>query len=79
MAHPTDLELRKRARDCEQRRNFGVVTPITLTPPDDDAIYKSFTLASGNTYRPNFRKGGRVIVSCEADAIELQREGWTRE
>jgi hypothetical protein len=82
MKHQTDGELRKHARSVELRRNLGVVAPaapITMTPPPGEALYKQFTLASGNTFRPNFGRGGRVMVNFEDDAIELQREGWTRE
>jgi hypothetical protein len=50
-----------------------------MKPPPEEALFKRFTLASGNTYAPHFGKGGRVIVKTEADATELQREGWTRE
>jgi hypothetical protein len=81
MKHPTENELRKQARATELRRNFGVIAPvaITMVPPPGEALFKRFTLASGNAYSPNFVRGGRVIVKCEADAIELQREGWSRE
>ena len=65
------------------RRNLGAapLAPITMIPPAGAAIYKSFTLESGVTYRPNFSKGARVIVSTEnaADARALENEGWSRE
>jgi hypothetical protein len=78
---PTEGDLRKAASATALRRNFGIVAPlaITMKPPEGEALFKSFTLSSGNTYAPNFVKGGRVIVKIEADAIELEREGWTRE
>jgi hypothetical protein len=81
MKHPTENELRKQARATELRRNFGVIAPvaITMVPPPDEAVFKQFTLSSGRTYRPSFGLGGRVIVNLEADAVELQREGWIRE
>jgi hypothetical protein len=80
MRNPTDGELRKRARDVEARRHFGGdAAPLSMVPPPDEALFKRFTLSSGNTYFPNFRHGGRVIVKTEADAAELLREGWTLE
>jgi hypothetical protein len=76
-----DGELRKAASAVALRRNFGVVAPpepITMIPPPGEALFKQFTLASGNTYAPAFHKGGQVTVKTEADAIELEREGWSR-
>jgi len=81
MRHTEDADLRKQAGSVSLRRILGVAVPITLTmvPPPDEALFKQFTLASGRTYRPNFNRGGRVTVNLEADAVELQREGWSRE
>jgi hypothetical protein len=79
MKRQTDGELRKHARSVELRRNFGVVAPaapITMNPPPGEALYKQFTLASGNTFRPNFSRGGEVTVHIEGDFLELLREGW---
>ena len=52
--------------------------PITMTPPIGEAPFKTFKLSSGLTYSPDFHRGGRVVVNNEADAIELEREGWSR-
>jgi hypothetical protein len=51
---------------------------ITLTPPKGDAPFRTFTLGSGRTYRPDFEKNGQVQVSIELDACELESEGWKR-
>lgn len=51
---------------------------ITLLPPANAALYKRFTLSSGQTYEPNFARSGEVQVNCEQDARELEGEGWTR-
>ena len=76
-----DGELRKAASAVALRRILGVVAPpepVTMTPPPGEAIFKQFTLASGVTYSPAFHRGGDVVVRIEADAIELEREGWSR-
>jgi hypothetical protein len=81
MRHTEDADLRKQAGSVALRRILGVAVPvaITMVPPPDEALFKQFTLSSGRTYRPNFARGGRVTVDLEADAAELQREGWSRE
>jgi hypothetical protein len=76
-----DGELRKQASAVALRRNFGVVAPfepVAMIPPPGAALFKSFVLGSGVTYSPAFHRGGELIVSIEADAIELEREGWSR-
>jgi hypothetical protein len=52
--------------------------PIVMIPPPGEALFKKFTLSSGVTYFPDFHRGGQVVVDIEADAIELEREGWSR-
>ena len=80
MKHVTDDELRKQACGVALRRILGCTpaAPIVMMPPPDEAIFRNFTLTSGNSYAPSFGLGGRVIVKSEADAAELEREGWTR-
>lgn len=51
---------------------------IKLVPPAGLAPYRSITLSSGNIARPDFARGGTVIVQGDADAVELESEGWTR-
>jgi hypothetical protein len=51
---------------------------IELTPPQGQAPFKRFTLHSGLTVFPNFDQGGKVRVPDEADAQELEKEGWQR-
>lgn len=52
---------------------------MALTAPTDHAVFRSFVLSSGRTVRPIFSEHGiEAIVSDEADAHELQREGWKR-
>jgi hypothetical protein len=74
----SDAELRKRAAAVALRRILGVnqFDPVVMLPPPGEALFKSFTLSSGVTYSPNFSRGGQVVVNLEADAIELEREGW---
>lgn len=79
-------DLRKQASATAYRRQFGIappkiatkLEPVTMMPPVDDAPFKKFTLNSGVTYSPNFRRGGEVVVAIEADAVELEHEGWSR-
>lgn len=53
---------------------------ITLTLPPNEAPYKRVTLNSGTTYRPRFHKdGASITVDDEADAQQLEREGWRRD
>lgn len=52
---------------------------ITLIAPDDAAVFRRITLSSGHTVRPRFSEHATtVIVAAEADAVELEAEGWTR-
>ena len=51
---------------------------IELTPPEGQAPFKHFKLHSGLTVFPNFDQGGKVRVPDEADAQELEKEGWMR-
>jgi len=67
----------------ESFRKFQIAqakfVPVTMIPPPDEAVFKTFALSSGVVYRPDFSRGGRVTVNLEADAIELEREGWSRD
>jgi hypothetical protein len=78
MKHRSDADLRKQAATVALRRILGVTAfdPVVMVPPPGEALFKNFTLASGVSYRPNFSRGGQVAVNLEADAIELEREGW---
>ena len=51
---------------------------IAMVPPAGQAPFRMFKLQSGNSYEPNFVRGGEVTVTTEADAAELVAEGWTR-
>lgn len=53
---------------------------IHMMPPPHEAPYKRFTLSStGREVRPNFAKDGLVVAETEAEAAELEAEGWTRQ
>ena len=52
---------------------------IELSPPKGQAPFKSFALHSGLTVFPDFANGGKVRVQDEADAAELEQEGWKRD
>jgi hypothetical protein len=52
---------------------------ITLTPPPGQAAYREFQLSTGAVVQPDFTNGSRVAVASEADAVELENEGWLRE
>jgi hypothetical protein len=72
-------ELRKRANAAEFLHRFGISAPfgpVTMIPPPDEAVFKTFMLGSGMIYRPNFSRGREVTVHTEGDFLELQREGW---
>jgi hypothetical protein len=51
---------------------------VMMQPGDDGRVpFKRFKLSSGREIRPDFSKGGIVVVT-EAEAIELEAEGWKR-
>jgi hypothetical protein len=53
---------------------------ITLLAPADAAIFKRFTLNSGEEVRPTFHHVGiEATVQSEASARELERDGWRRQ
>jgi hypothetical protein len=52
---------------------------IVLRPPlDGSAPFRQFQLTSGTVVRPDFAQGGLVTLEKEADAIEMEKEGWRR-
>lgn len=52
---------------------------IALYPPEGQGLFRQIPLSSGTIARPVFALGGRVTVESEADARELELEGWIRQ
>jgi hypothetical protein len=52
---------------------------ITLAAPPGETVFRKFTLSSGRECRPIFyHLGIEVTVETDAEACELESEGWRR-
>jgi hypothetical protein len=49
-----------------------------MKPPPGHAVYKKFRLVTGVWHRPDLLNGGQLTLRHEADALQLEREGWTK-